>query len=145
MLNTKAAVQSIRRIEELGVEIDGSSVHNLLPLSIASRLLHLPLHFGKSIGIRVANYIFPTNQYCQFNIHVAGAETMIDACVVSELPSLLLGREWIRQINLLSDFGNCKSYIPGLHGNLIQVLDLGTAITTETETSESTTAGRADK
>jgi hypothetical protein len=76
---------------------------------------------------------------------VAGVETMIDACVVSELPSLLLGREWIRQINLLSDFGIRKYYIPCLHGNLIQVLDLRTAITTGTETSESTTAGRADK
>jgi hypothetical protein len=60
--------------------------------------------------------------------------------VVSELPSLLLSREWIRQINLLSDFGNHKYYIPGLYGNLIQVLDLGTAITIETEMSESTTA-----
>jgi hypothetical protein len=30
---------------------------------------------------------------------------------------------------LLSNFGNHKYYIPGLYGNLIQVLDLGTAIT----------------
>jgi hypothetical protein len=59
--------------------------------------------------------------------------------VDSEL-SLLLGREWIRQINLLSDFENHKYYISGLYRNLIQVLDLGTDITTETETSESTIA-----
>jgi hypothetical protein len=60
--------------------------------------------------------------------------------VVSKLPSLLLSREWIRQINLLSNFGNHKYYILGLYGNLIPVLDLGTAITIKTETSESTTA-----
>ena len=136
MLYTKAAALSTRRIVELGVKIDGSSVHNLLPRSIASRL-RLPLHFGDSI---LANNIIPTNQYCRFNIRVAGVETTIDACVVSELPSLLLGREWIRQINLLSNFGNYKYYIPGLYGNLIQVLDLGTAVTTETETSECATA-----
>jgi hypothetical protein len=82
MLNTKAAVQSIRGIVELRVKIAGSSVRNLLPQSIASRLLRLPLHFGKSIRIKVANHILPTNQYCQFNIQVAGVETMIDACVV---------------------------------------------------------------
>jgi hypothetical protein len=97
--------------------------------------------WGVYEGLRVvANHIIPTNQYCRFNIRVAGVETTIDACIVSELPSLLLGREWIRQINLLSDFGNHKYYIPGLYGNLIQVLDLGTAITVETETSESTIA-----
>jgi len=40
----------------------------------------------------------------------------------------------------LSDFGNHKYYIPGPYGNLIQVLDLRTAITIETEMSKSTTA-----
>jgi hypothetical protein len=135
MLYTKAAVLSTRGIVELRVKINRSSLHNLLPRLMASRL-RLPLHFGKGIRIRVANHIIPTNQYCQFNIQVASVETTIDACVVSELPSLLLGREWIRQINLLSDFGNHKYYIPGLYGNLIQVLDLGTAITIETETSD---------
>ena len=44
--------------------------------------------------------------------------------MVFELPSLLLGKEWIRQVNLLSDFGNHKYYILGLYGNLTQVLDL---------------------
>jgi hypothetical protein len=41
---------------------------------------------------------------------------------------------------LLSDFGNYKYYILGLYGNLILVLDLRTAITIKTETSEFTTA-----
>jgi hypothetical protein len=100
----------------------------------------LPLHFGKSIRIVVANHIILTNQYCRFNIQVASIETTIDACIVSKLPSLLLSREWIQQINLLSDFGNHKYYLLGLYRNLIQVLDLGAAITTKTETSESTIA-----
>jgi hypothetical protein len=140
MLYTKAAVLSTRGVVELGVKIDGSSEHNLLPWSIANRL-RLTLHFGKSIQIGVADHIIPTNQYCRFNIQVASVETNIDAYVVSELPSLLLGREWIRQINLLSDFGNHKYYISGLYGNLTQVLDLRTAVATETETCESATAG----
>jgi hypothetical protein len=49
---------------------------------------------------------------------VAGVETAIDTCVVSELSSLLLGREWTQQVNLLSDLGNYRYYIPGPHGNL---------------------------
>lgn len=137
MLYTKAAALSTRGIVELGVKIDGSSVHNLLPRSMASRLC-LPLHFGKSIRIGVANHIIPTNQYCRFNIRVAGVETTIDACVVSELPSLLLGREWIRQVDLLSDFGNHKYYIPGLYGNLTQVLDLELAEVNELDESNIT-------
>jgi hypothetical protein len=92
MLYTKATVLSIRGIVELGVKINGSSVHNLLPQSIASRL-RLPLHFGKSIRIGVANHIILTNQYCQFNIRVASVETTINACVVSDLPSLFLSSE----------------------------------------------------
>jgi len=36
----------------------------------------------------------------------------------------------------LSDFGNHKYYIPGLHGNLIQVLNFRAAIATKTETSK---------
>jgi hypothetical protein len=115
-------------------------VHNLPPRSIASRL-RLPLHFGKSIRVSVAHHMIPTNQYFQINIRVADVETTIDRCVASEVPSLLLGGEWIQQMNLLSDFGNHKYYIPGLSVNLIQVLGLGTDVTTEAETSESTTAG----
>jgi hypothetical protein len=115
MLHAKAAALSTRGIVELGVKTDGSSVRNLLPRSMASRLC-LPLHFGKSIRIGVANHIISTNQYCRFNIRVAGIEATIDVCVVSELPSLLLGRDWIRQVNLLSDFGNHKYYIPAKLG-----------------------------
>jgi hypothetical protein len=80
-----------------------------------------------------ANYNFSIAPTRSMASRVAGVETTIDVCV-----SLLLGREWIRQINLLSDFRNHKYYIPGLYGNLIQVLDLGTAITIEIETSEFT-------
>ena len=137
MLYTKAAVLSPRRRVELRAKINGSSGQNLLPQSISSRL-RLPLYFGKSRRIRVANHIITTKQYCQFNIRVARVKTTIDACVVSELPSLLFGREWIRQINLLSDFGNHRYYIPGPYANLTQILNLGAAITTETETREST-------
>ena len=53
----------------------------------------------------------------------------------SRQPSLLLGREWVRQINLPSDSGNRKYYILGLYRNLIQAPDLGTTINTEIETT----------
>ncbi|KUJ07016.1 uncharacterized protein LY89DRAFT_678297 [Mollisia scopiformis] len=50
-LYTNAAIVSARGIVELArVKIDGGSLHNLLPRSIASRL-GLPLHFGSSIRV----------------------------------------------------------------------------------------------
>jgi hypothetical protein len=55
---------------------------------------------------------------------VASVKITINACVVFKLPSLLLNKEWIRQVNLLSDFKNHKYYILGLYGNLTQVLNL---------------------
>lgn len=99
------------------VKIDGGSLHNLLPRSIASRL-RLPLHFGSSIRVRVANCTALTDQYCRLTIKVASIETVINTCVVSELSSLLLGWEWTQQVNLLSDLRNDRYYIPGPHGNL---------------------------
>jgi hypothetical protein len=142
MLYTKAAIPSTRGMLNLGVKIDESSVPNFIPRWVADRL-SVPLHFGRSIRTRVAKHIISTNQYCQFDVRVAGVETKIDVCIVSELPSLLLGREWIRQVNLMSDLKNHKCYIPGPYGNLIQVLDLGTATIAEIESCDSKTEGRA--
>ncbi|KAH8163698.1 hypothetical protein CIB48_g4563 [Xylaria polymorpha] len=117
-LYTKAAIISARGIVELTrVKIDGTSQHNLLPRSIA-RKLGLPLHFGDSVRVRLANCIVLTDQYCQLTIKVAGIKTAIDAHVVSGLSSLLLGWEWTQQVDLLSDLGNYTYYILGPHGNL---------------------------
>jgi hypothetical protein len=114
-LYTKAAIVLAGGIVELArVKIDRGSLYNLLPRSIASRL-GLPLHFGSSIRVRVANHTALTNQYCRLTIKVAGIETAIDTCVVSELSSLLLGWEWTQQVNLLSDY---RHYIPGPYRNL---------------------------
>jgi len=114
---TKAAIVSARGVVELTrVKIDGGSLHNLLPRSIASRL-GLPLYFGSSLTVRVANRTALTDQYCRLTIKVAGIETAIDTCVVFELSSLLLGWEWTQQVNLLSDLGNYRYHIPGPHGN----------------------------
>jgi hypothetical protein len=49
---------------------------------------------------------------------VAYIKTAINTCVVSKLSSLLLGWEWTQQVNLLSNLGNYRYYIPGPHGNL---------------------------
>jgi hypothetical protein len=117
-LYIKAAIVLARGIVELTrVKIDGSSLHNLLPRSIA-RKLGLPLHFGGSVRVKLANHTVLTDQYCQFTVKVAGIKTAIDAYVVSELSSLLLGWEWTQQVNLLSDLRNYAYYIPGPHGNL---------------------------
>lgn len=99
------------------VKIDGRSLHNLLPQSIA-RTLGLPLHFGSSVRVQVANCTALTDQYCQFTIRVAGINAVIDAYMVSELSYLLLGWEWTQQVNLLSDLGNRTYYIPEPYGNL---------------------------
>ncbi|KAF8862730.1 hypothetical protein BDZ45DRAFT_686558 [Acephala macrosclerotiorum] len=132
MLYTKAAIALRKGMVELGrVKIDGDSMHNLLPRSIADEL-SLPLHFGGAIRIRVGNRSIPISQYCRFSILVAGVETTINTCVVSELPSLLLGRAWIQEVRLLRDFENHTLYIPGPLGNLNELPD--PAPTTEADT-----------
>jgi len=115
------------------VKIDGSSLHNLLPRLIA-RKLGFPLHFGSSVRVKVANRTALTDQYCQFTIRVAGINAIIDAYVVSELSSLLLGWEWAQQVNLLSDLGNRTYYIPGPHGNLNELPVHGPMAEAEAET-----------
>ena len=90
---TRAAIVSARGPVELTrVKIDGSSLHNLLPRSVA-RKLGFPLYFGSSIRVKVANHTALTNQYCQFTIRVASINAVINAYMVSELSSLLLGWE----------------------------------------------------
>ena len=132
MLYTKAAIALRKGMVELGrVKIDGNSVHNLLPRSIADEL-GLSLHFGGTIRIRVENRSIPISQYCRFSIQVAGVETTINTCVVSELPSLLLGRAWIREVRLLRDFENHTYYIPGPFANLNELPE--PASTTEADT-----------
>ncbi|KAL5316311.1 hypothetical protein ACEPPN_015356 [Leptodophora sp. 'Broadleaf-Isolate-01'] len=123
ILYTKAAIALRKGMVELGrVKIDGDCMHNLLPRSIADEL-SLPLRFGDAIRIRVANRSIPISQYCRFSIQVAGVETMINTCVVSELPSLLLGRAWIQEVRLLRDFENHTLYISGPLGGLNKLPD----------------------
>ncbi|KAF4628693.1 hypothetical protein G7Y89_g9458 [Cudoniella acicularis] len=52
---------------------------------------------------------------------VASVETTIDIYVVSELPSLLLGRAWIQEVRLLRGVRNHIYYIRGPLGNLIKL------------------------
>jgi Chromo (CHRromatin Organisation MOdifier) domain len=120
-LYTKAAIALRKGTVELGrVKIDGDSIHNLLPRSIADKL-GLSLHSSGTIRIRVENRSIPISQYCRFSIQVAGVETTIDTYVVSELPSLLLGRAWIQEVRLLRGVGNHMYYIRGPLGNLIKL------------------------
>jgi hypothetical protein len=129
---TKAAIALRKGTVELGrVKIDGDSIHNLLPRSIADKL-DLSLHSSGTIRIRLENRSIPVSQYCRFSIQVAGVETTIDAYVVSELPSLLLGRPWIQEVRLLRDVGNHIHYIRGPLGNLIKLPN--PASTTEADT-----------
>jgi hypothetical protein len=117
-LYTKAAIALRKGTVELGrVKIDGDSIHNLLP----RYKLGLSLHSSGTIRIRVENRSIPISQYCRFRIQVAGVETTIDTYVVSELPSLLLGRAWIQEVRLLRGVGNHIYYIRGPLGNLIKL------------------------
>lgn len=88
---TRAAIVSARGPVELTrVKIDGSSLYNLLPQSIAWKL-GFYLRFGSNVRVKVTNRTALSDQYCQFTIRVASINSLIDAYVVSELSSLLLG------------------------------------------------------
>jgi hypothetical protein len=135
-LYTKAAIALRKGTVELGrVKIDGDSIHNLLPRSIADKL-GLSLHSSSTIRIRVENRSIPISQYCRFSIQVAGVETTIDTYVVSELTFLLLGRAWIQEVRLLRGVGNHIYYIRGPQGNLIKLPD--PTSTTEADTDSVT-------
>jgi hypothetical protein len=47
-----------------------------------------------------------------FGIRVAGLEIIISARVLHGLHTILLGREWIEYVNLLSDLGSRGYYVP---------------------------------
>jgi hypothetical protein len=96
------------------------SMHNLLPRSIVNKP-SLSLHAGSTIRIRVENRSIPVSQYCRFSIQVASIETIINTYVVSELPSLLLGKAWIQEVRLLRGVGNHIYHIRGPLGNLIKL------------------------
>ncbi|KAH8792217.1 hypothetical protein F5882DRAFT_376774 [Hyaloscypha sp. PMI_1271] len=92
-LYTKATIVSKEGMVELGrVKINRDGIHNLLSRSIADKL-GLSLHSRSILRIRVENYSISVNQYYRFGIQVASVKTTIDIYVVSELPSLLLGKE----------------------------------------------------
>lgn len=133
MLYTKAAIALRKGMVALGrVTIDGDSMRNLLPRSIANEL-GLSLYLGGTIRIRVENRSITTSQYCRLSIQVAGIETTINTCVVSGLSSLLLGREWIQEVRLLRDFENHTCYILGPLGDLKELPD--PTPTTEADTN----------
>jgi hypothetical protein len=132
-LYTKATIALRNGTVELGrVKIDGDSIHNLLPRSIAVKL-GLSLHSSSTIRIRVENRSILISQYCRFSIQVAGVETTIDTYVVSELTSLLLGRAWIQEVRLLRGVGNHIYYIRGPLGNLIKLPNPASATEADTD------------
>jgi hypothetical protein len=109
---TKASIKTPRGVVDLErVQVDERSPFNLVPWSIATNL-DLMLYSGETLTITIAHHLIRTNHYSQFTIRVAGHNTTINTGVVSGLQTVLLGREWIRSVHLLSDFGNQKYYIP---------------------------------
>lgn len=100
---TKGSIFTPRGIANFQrVQVDERSSCNLLPWSIAITL-------GL---ILYPNSLGTTATYCRLTIRVAGVETAINARVLHGLHTILLGREWIESVNLLSDFGNRGYYIP---------------------------------
>lgn len=109
---TKASIKTPRGIVDLErVQVDERSPFNLVPWSIATNL-DLMLYSGKTWAITIADRLVRTNQYSQFTIRVAGHNTTINTGVIYGLQTILLGREWIRSVHLLNDFGNQNYYIP---------------------------------
>jgi hypothetical protein len=109
---TKASIKTPRGVVDLDrVQVDERSPFNLVPWSIATNL-DLMLYSGETLAITIAHHLIQTNHYSQFTIRVAGHNTTINTGVVSGLQTILLGREWIRSVHLLSDSGNQKYYIP---------------------------------
>jgi hypothetical protein len=108
---TKASIKTPRGVVDLErVQVDERSPFNLVPWSIATNL-DLMLYSGKTLAITIAHHLIQTNHYSHFAIRVAGRNTTINTGVVSGLQTILLGREWIRSVHLLSD-GNQKYYMP---------------------------------
>lgn len=109
---TKASIFTPRGIVDFQrVQVDESSSFNLLPWSIAIGL-DLILYSDRILRTTVDHRPVQTNRYCRLNIRIAGVETTINTGVILGLRTILLGREWIRSVNLLSDFGNRSYYIP---------------------------------
>ncbi len=108
---TKASIETPRGVVDLErVQVDERNPFNLVPWSIATNL-DLMLYSGETLAITIAHHLIQTNHYSQIAIRVAGHNTTINTGVVSGLQTILLGREWIRCVHLLS-FGNQKYYIP---------------------------------
>jgi hypothetical protein len=109
---TQASILTLRGIVALErVRVDERISFNLLPTSIAVDL-DLILYSDRMLTIRVAHRLVATNQFCRFTIQVAGLNRTIDAGVISGFQDILLGREWMRSVNLITGFGNQSYYIP---------------------------------
>ncbi|KAH7363998.1 hypothetical protein BKA65DRAFT_490165 [Rhexocercosporidium sp. MPI-PUGE-AT-0058] len=110
--STKASVETPRGFTELeSIHVDDRCPFNLVPLSLATNL-NLTLYSGKTRAVTIARHSIQSNQYCQFAIQVAGQKAMIDTIVIPGLQTILLGRDWIHTVHLLSDFKNQNYYIP---------------------------------
>ncbi|KAL5353914.1 hypothetical protein ACLOAV_001958 [Pseudogymnoascus australis] len=92
------------------VEVDERSPVSLLPLSLAADL-GLALYFDKVSAFKVANKLVQSSQYCQFNFQVAGHNAWIIARVVTGLETIVLGRDWMHDVNLIFGIGNQGYYI----------------------------------
>lgn len=92
------------------VEVDERSPVSLLPLSLAADL-GLALYSDKVSAFMVADRLVQSSQYCQFNFQVAGHNAWIIARVVTGLETIVLGRDWMCDVNLIFGIGNQGYYI----------------------------------
>ncbi|KFY21430.1 hypothetical protein V493_07414 [Pseudogymnoascus sp. VKM F-4281 (FW-2241)] len=92
------------------VEVDERSPVSLLPLSLAADL-GLALYSDEVSTFMVADRLVQSSQYCQFNFQVAGHSTRTIARVVTGLQTIVLGRDWMYEVNLIFGIGNQGYYI----------------------------------
>jgi len=110
--HTKASIITAKGLIDLEqVVVDGKSPISFLPWSIAITL-GLVMFSGKEVSVSAADCDLRTTQYCQTLVRVSGIESRISPAVISELPSIILGRDWIRMVNLVCDSANQRYFIP---------------------------------
>jgi len=122
-LTTKAFIMAEdERIKQAPIIVDSSQLFNFIPDSLVLKL-GLKSQLGNKSVFNIGGRLVSSNQYCRFEIEVAGVSASINAAVVSsiERSSIQLGRIWIAMVNLLGDFENCKYYIPDAKGNLLKL------------------------
>ena len=113
----KSGTVKVRNIFK--IMLDGGAVVNLIPHGVAARL-DLHLMRNDDLKIRTATgEVVPISYYVIFDVRIAGVMATIRAYVVPAVTSytLLLGRQWLRQVRANGDYEKETYFIKDAEGN----------------------------